>query len=160
MYALARTGAVAVIEGPPGIGKTRLAEEVLATARAARALVFEARCYAGEAGLAYTPVAALLRETTDALERASQLAALPPDQLAEVAWLVPALNRRAGVAAVPPLAGPDARRRFFEAVADLLLAACAGSAPGVLLIDDAHWADSGERGCGNTGDARNATQRA
>lgn len=37
--------------------------------------------------------------------------------------------------------GADARRRFFEAMADVLLQACDGRALGVLFVDDAQWAD-------------------
>ena len=142
VYAAAGAGALAAVEGQAGIGKTRLADDLLAAARAAGGVGLSARCYEGESGLAYAPVAALLRAATATLERTGRLAALPPDQLAEAGRLVPALARRADVPAAPPLTGPDARRRFFEAVADLLLDAYAGSAPGVLLIDDAHWADS------------------
>lgn len=141
LYA-AGAGALAALEGQPGIGKTRLAEDLLAATRAAGGITLPARCYEGEAGLAYAPIAALLREATASLDRAGHLTALPPDQLAEAARLVPALARRGDLPAAQPLAGPDARRRFFEAVVDLLLAACSGPAPGVLLVDDAHWADS------------------
>jgi len=142
VYAAARTGALAALEGQPGIGKTSLAEDLLALARAGGGTTLSARCYEGEAGLAYAPVAVLLREAVAALERVGALAGLPADQLAEAARLVPALARRPNIPAAPPLAGPDARRRFFEAVADLLLTACAGAAPGALFVDDAHWADS------------------
>ncbi len=141
VYALARTGALAAIEGPGGIGKTRLAEDLLGAARAAGAPTIAARCYQGEVGLAYAPLATLLREATVVLERLGRLGDVPRDQLAEVARLVPALARRINLPEVPPMAGPDGRRRFFEAVADLLIDSCNGSAPGVLLIDDAHWAD-------------------
>jgi DNA-binding SARP family transcriptional activator/tetratricopeptide (TPR) repeat protein len=142
VYAAAPSGALAALSGPPGIGKTSLAEDLLIVVRAGGGATLAARCYEGEAGLAYAPVAALLREAVATLDRSGRFGALPPDQLAEVARLVPALARRPDLRAAPPLAGPDARRRFFEAVADLLLAACAGAAAGVLFVDDAHWADS------------------
>lgn len=142
VYRAARTGAFAAIEGQPGIGKTRLAEDLLSTVRALGGPVYAARCYEGEAGLAYAPVAALLREATLTLEREDRLAGLPREQLAEAARLVPALARRVELPEASPPAGPDARLRFFEAVTGLLLAACAGRVPGVMLVDDAHWADS------------------
>ncbi len=110
--------------------------------RAAGGIVLVARCYEGEAGLAYAPVAALLREAVAALERIGALAELLPEQLAEVARLAPALVWAADLPTAPPLAGPKARRRFFEAVTDLMFAACAGATPGALFVDDAHWADS------------------
>jgi predicted ATPase len=46
---------VAVLEGEAGIGKTRLAEEFLGHARSCGAGVVAARCYAGQANLAYGP---------------------------------------------------------------------------------------------------------
>ena len=140
-YVAAQTGAVAVIEGPPGIGKTRLADDLLAFAREQHAPVLVARCYDGEAGLAYAPVAALLHEATMLLERQGRLNDLPRDQIAEVARLVPVLARRFNLPEAAPVTGPDGRRRFFEAVTDLLLIVCRGAAPGVVLIDDVHWAD-------------------
>lgn len=141
VYAATRTGAVAVIEGQPGIGKTRLAEDLLLSANAIGAATFVARCYEGEAGLAYAPVAGLLREAVTLLERSGRLG-VPHDQLAEIARLVPALARRIAPPEAPAAPGPDARRRFFEAVADVLIDACNDASPGVMLVDDAHWADS------------------
>jgi tetratricopeptide (TPR) repeat protein len=136
---VAHGGTIAAITGSPGIGKTHLAEDLLAAAREGGGITLIARCYEGEASLAYAPIAALLREATTALERAGRLAGLPQSQRAEGARLVPGLA--GDQADAPRLVGPDARRRFFEAVSDMLLAAIAGSAPGVLLVDNAHWAD-------------------
>lgn len=142
IHMAARAGAVAAIEGPPGIGKTRLAEDLLSAVRAIGAPTFTARCYEGEAGLAYAPVAALLREATAALERSGRLDNLPRDQLTALARLVPALARRIDMPEHSPVSGSEARRHFFEAVANLLITACNGPAPGVMLVDDASWADN------------------
>ena len=60
--AAAPDGGLAVIEGEAGIGKTRLAAELVRRARAAGAVVLEARCHDDEAGLPYGPVVELLRE--------------------------------------------------------------------------------------------------
>ena len=46
-------GGLAVIEGEAGIGKTRLAEELMASARSRGAVVLAARCHDDEAGLPY-----------------------------------------------------------------------------------------------------------
>lgn len=141
-YANAGGGALAAITGQPGIGKTRLAEDLLALARNAGGSTLTARCYAGESTLAYAPIAALIRAALSALERQGRRATLSGALLAEIARLIPDLARDTERAEPQPLAGPEARRRFFEAMADLLFAACAGRSPGVILIDDAHWADS------------------
>jgi DNA-binding SARP family transcriptional activator len=142
LYAAVQGGALAAITGPPGIGKTALAEDLLATVRAAGGVTLTARCYEGEAGLAYGPVAALLHEATLSLENSGRLVDMPPVQRAEVARLVPRLAGSGPQTDLAPLVGPEARRRFFEAVTDLLLAAVAGRPQGVLLVDDAQWADS------------------
>lgn len=141
LFGNATSGGFAAITGQPGIGKTRLAEDLLALARQAGAGTLVARCYDGESTLAYAPVAALVRSALGTLERAERLAALPVSRLTEVTRLVPDLARHGDATALQPLTGPEARRRFFEAVADLLFAATAGHAPGVLFVDDAHWAD-------------------
>ena len=54
-------GRVVVIEGEAGIGKTRLAEALADAVRAAGGIVLAARGYPGEAGIAYGPIAELLR---------------------------------------------------------------------------------------------------
>jgi DNA-binding SARP family transcriptional activator len=141
LYATAHHGALAAITGSPGIGKTHLAEDLLAAIHGAGGVTLTARCYEGEASLAYAPIAAVLREATKALERAGRLGVLSQRQRSEVGRLVPRLAGDADQANAPPLVGPDARRRFFEAVSDTLLAAIAGPVPGVLLVDDVHWAD-------------------
>src|SRR5260370_33227679 len=53
-YASIQTdGCVVILEGEAGIGKTRLAEEFMAHARARGATVMAPRCYEGETNLAY-----------------------------------------------------------------------------------------------------------
>jgi DNA-binding SARP family transcriptional activator/tetratricopeptide (TPR) repeat protein len=138
----AGTGGLIALTGQAGIGKTRLAEELLGVAHSAGSVILAARCYEGESALAYAPVAALLRAAVGALERADRLQMLDATQLAEVARLVPELSRQVALPETQPLAGPEARRRFFEAVVELIVAACAGPAAGVIVVDDAHWADS------------------
>lgn len=135
-------GSLAAITGQPGIGKTRLAEVLLLAVGAAGGVVLSARCYEGESALAYAPIAALLRAAVGALQRSRGPHALEVPQAAEIARLVPELARQLTLPEAQPLAGPEARRRFFEAVAELLFTACSGPAPGVVFVDDAHWADS------------------
>lgn len=138
----AGAGSLAALSGQPGIGKTRLAEELLATAIRAGGVVLAAPCYEGEGALAYAPIAALLRGAVGALQRSDRVDMLAGAQAAEIARLVPELARQLALPELPPLTGPEARRRFFEAVAELLFTACAGPAPGVIFVDDVHWADS------------------
>jgi DNA-binding SARP family transcriptional activator len=72
---------VALISGEVGIGKTRLAEELVQWARRQGITTATARCYAGEGELAYAPVAAWLR--------ALPLPQLGPVWRTEVARILP-----------------------------------------------------------------------
>ncbi len=138
----AHTGQVIVIEGEAGIGKTRLANELVAYARRCGSVVGVARCYEGEAALAYSAAVALLRAIVGS-EPATRLSTLPDIWLGEASRLAPELlTTRAGVAAPGPLESPGAQNRFFEGLRETLIAACAtGQPPGLLLLDDAQWAD-------------------
>jgi DNA-binding SARP family transcriptional activator len=139
--AAAPDGRLAVIEGEAGIGKTRLAHELTANVAADGGAVLAAGCHEDEAGIPYGPVVALLgealREAPEALaERVS------PQRLADAALLLPELASLGGD--LPPpiaLSGPGARARLLEAVAEVLAAACHGSTPGLVLVDDVHAAD-------------------
>jgi predicted ATPase len=52
---LAGAGSLFLISGEPGIGKTRLAEELAAEARTGDARVIWGRCWAGDGAPAYWP---------------------------------------------------------------------------------------------------------
>jgi DNA-binding SARP family transcriptional activator/predicted ATPase len=132
--AIGSTGRVALVEGEAGVGKTRLADELLAHAREHGAAVLAARAYEEEGSLAYGPIVEALRARTR--EDAGWAAAVPTPALGEAARLLPEL-----AGPPPPLDGPVAQRRFLDAVWTAIAAAAAGPAPGVLFVDDAQWAD-------------------
>lgn len=132
-------GRVALIEGEAGIGKTRLAEELAATARERGAAVLAGRAYEEESALAYGPLVEALRGRLR--EDDGWLATLPERTVTEAARLLPELGP-----APPALDSAAARARFHDGVWDTIAAAAAGPAPGLLLIDDAHWADAATLG--------------
>ncbi|HKS71032.1 MAG TPA: AAA family ATPase, partial [Ktedonobacterales bacterium] len=144
--AIGDSGRVVVLAGEAGIGKTRLAEEFTANARAnGGAAVIATRCYDGEASLAYAPLIAALRAALAQDEIVRRLAELPDRWLAEAARLAPEIARvrpGQGLPPAPPLEGPGAQGQFFEGLRQVLLAACRGPKPGILLFDDVQWADS------------------
>ena len=135
-------GRVIMIEGEAGIGKTRLAEELLAYARRKGANVLFAHCYEGESHLAYAPVVSALRTALAQQHEARRLDDIPASWLSEAARLLPELSMlRPGLPPPPPLDNPGAQTRFFEGVRQLFLALSAGDAPGILCFDDLHWID-------------------
>lgn len=137
-YEAARAGGQCLaLEGEAGIGKTRLAEEFVRRRATGGARLLTARCYAGQADLAYAPFVEALRTGLSRPGAAEQLAQLPEHFRAEAARLLPELL----VAPPPALEGPGAQSRFFEGVRQALLALAAGAQPGIFFVDDAHWAD-------------------
>lgn len=126
------------IEGEAGIGKTRLMEAVLASQPSAGAAALTLRCYAGQSSLAYGPVIEGLRSALRSPEASARVGALPAHHRAEAARLLPELSA-ADLPPAAPLESPGAHSRFLEALRQVLLAAL--SRPGVVCVDDAHWAD-------------------
>jgi len=120
----------AVIAGEPGIGKTRLAEELAALAGARAVPVLWGGCTATEGAPAYWPWRRILR---------SWLAVVGPDRAAaamagfgEVARLAPEL---------PGEPVESDRFALFDAVARFLVTV-AEEAGLVLVLDDVQWADA------------------
>jgi predicted ATPase/DNA-binding SARP family transcriptional activator len=139
--ALAGRGRLCLLAGEPGIGKSRLADELLAhaTARGARTLV--GRCWEAGGAPAYWPWVQLLRAYVreaepDALR--TQLGAGATD----LAQIVPELRERFEDLPVPQALEPEAARfRLFDAVAAFLRDASRGQ-PLVVFLDDLHAADA------------------
>jgi len=122
-----------LISGEAGIGKTRLAEELVQWAGRQGIATATARCYAAEGELAYAPAAAWLR--------ARPLPPLEPVWRTEIARILPELLDDAADLSPPgPITEPWQRRRFFEALSRALLH---GEQPLLLFIDALQWCDRG-----------------
>ena len=124
-----------LIRGEAGIGKSRLAEELIAWCGPQGVNTVTARCYAGEGRLAYAPIAGWLK--SEALQ--PMLMRLDAPWLTHVARLRPEL-----VTARPEIPVLDRelenwqRLQFFEALAQAFQSAD----PLVLVLDDLQWADA------------------
>ncbi len=127
-------GRLVVLEGETGVGKTRLAGELVAWARAEGAAAASVACVEEEAGLAYGCAIELVRSVL----RDGHSGAVSPGAAAEAARLVPELGTPPALA----LDGPGAQARFLDGITRTLLEATTGRRPGVLVVDDAHWADA------------------
>jgi DNA-binding SARP family transcriptional activator len=141
-----------VLEGEPGIGKTRLAAEFLRWATAQGAAVLHGRAFEVGGRLPYQPLVDALRshlEHPSPGERSGPvgITQLGPTWLAELARLLPELRE-----ALPHLPAPasgepaEAQLQLFEAVARLGRT-LAASGPVVLLVDDVQWADLATLDC-------------
>jgi DNA-binding SARP family transcriptional activator len=134
-------GRLALIEGEAGIGKTRLAREVVARIADRGGIVLAASCHDDEAGLPYGPVVELLGEALRTAG-AGLADAVPAQRLADASLLAPELAREhPDLPAPAALTGPATRARLFEGVAAVLSVAGTGRCPGVVLVDDVHAAD-------------------
>ena len=124
-----------LIRGEAGIGKTRLAEELVDWCTRQGIAVATARSYAIEGRLAYAPIADWLRSrpVRPALSR------LDAVWLSEVARLLPELTlERRDLPRPAPLTENWQRQRLFEALAQALLHV---PQPLLLVIDDLQWCD-------------------
>ncbi|MGH2454467.1 MAG: protein kinase domain-containing protein [bacterium] len=139
---LSARGQVVLIAGEPGIGKTRLAEELLVYARLRGCLALTGRCYEQEVAIPYLPVAEVLQAAVRSLAAERLEEALGP-HAPEIVKLVPELATRvARLEPSPPLEPNQERLRLYESVRSFL-ATLAHRQPLVVLFDDLHWADAG-----------------
>jgi DNA-binding SARP family transcriptional activator len=135
----ARHGAVVLVSGEAGIGKSRLME-AFATRLADRALVLAAAARPAGQTLPYQPVAEALRSLP---EWHTLTSAVQPVWLAEAARLLPELRDLYPNLPPPLPAEPDeARTRLLEALCRLMLGLSSVPRPLLLCLDDIHWADS------------------
>jgi DNA-binding winged helix-turn-helix (wHTH) protein/tetratricopeptide (TPR) repeat protein len=136
-------GSVVLLSGEPGIGKTRLAEELAARTTHAGALALWGRCWETGGAQAFWPWTQVLRGYAHEAGRKELRAALGPAK-DRIGPFIPELYGELGEAAVPrsvpALDTEDARFVLFDAATGFL-ARAAGRRPLGLLLDDLHAAD-------------------
>jgi DNA-binding SARP family transcriptional activator len=140
---LAGRGALLVLEGEAGVGKTRLALEVLNQAAGRGATVISATCQVLERDLPFAPLADSLGRYLYGLPDIV-VRSLPGASLAQLVQIIPSLQDRLGGLHIPApeLLGSaeENRLRLIDAIVAFLVS-LANQRPLVVFFDDLHWAD-------------------
>jgi len=146
-------GGVALVESDPGGGRTRFVEDLAEAVRARGGLVLFGRCHGQRHDVPFDPAVQALAHFRAQLPLLSD-----PDRAARLRSLRRSLDGRADplLAIAPSLrgplladpgvsGGPVDRRRFVRTLRDALIGTATEGRPTVLVIDDAHRADSSTR---------------
>ena len=136
----AGSGNTVLLEGEPGIGKSRLMREIAAHAAGLGLRTLATNCYEIDRATPYQPVIDLVSR---ALDRASDaaLGSMAAVSLAELAALVPELGERCTDLPQLSNAFPEARQMRLARAVGQLLDAASGGRPYLLMVDDIQWAD-------------------
>jgi DNA-binding winged helix-turn-helix (wHTH) protein/tetratricopeptide (TPR) repeat protein len=135
------SGRLVLISGEAGIGKTRLAEEAIAMARANGIAIFSGRCLDDEQAVPFLPFVEMLESIVGRSSGADALRATFGEQGGELTRLLPRLR-----ALVPDFSprtdlGPaEARRYLFNSFCDFV-SRIARERSALLLFEDLQWAD-------------------
>jgi DNA-binding SARP family transcriptional activator len=138
--ALSGRGRLCLLGGEPGIGKSRLAEEVITQARVRGARVLVGRCWEAGGAPAYWPwvqsLRSYVRET-----KAEKLRAQLGEGAADVTQILPELREiLPGLSAPTAIEAEGERFRLFDATAQFLRNA-SDHRPILLVLDDLNAAD-------------------
>lgn len=143
-WSLAQQGRAHLIllSGEPGVGKTRLANELIEYAQNSGAPILRGGCYEYEATTPYLPFVEALRDWVHAAS-AENLRATLGDTASEIVKLAPEIEAKLGALPTNPvLSSNEERLRLFDNIARLIrnIAAPRGL---LMFLDDLHWADQG-----------------
>jgi serine/threonine protein kinase/tetratricopeptide (TPR) repeat protein len=134
-------GGLVLVGGEPGVGKTRLARELLAEARRRGCLCLTGHCYEMEGAPPFVPFVESTEQAARLVPRAVRAAM--GDLAPEIAAMVPSLRRMySDIPSLPDVPGDQRRRLMFSAFLEYVQRGTQKS-PGVILLDDLHWADEG-----------------
>jgi class 3 adenylate cyclase/tetratricopeptide (TPR) repeat protein len=133
-------GVLVMIGGEPGVGKTRLAEELAAEARQRGMLSLTGHCYEMEGAPPYIAFVEMLEATARLIPAAALREALG-DAAPEVAKLMPELRRLFPDIAAPLELPPEQERRYLFNSMHEFMERAGHAQPLFLVLEDLHWAD-------------------
>ena len=139
--AASRRGRLFLISGEPGVGKSRLADEVAAAADTNRLTIMLGHCSEHDEAVAYLPFVEMLENFVDRASNPNSLRKALGEQASELARLLPKLKHI--LPGLPPpldLPPPQARRHLFNCFFDFV-ARIASEQPTLMILEDLHWAD-------------------
>jgi DNA-binding SARP family transcriptional activator len=132
-------GQAVLIEGEPGVGKTTLVQQFVASVRA-QAQVLQGTCHALGSELPYQPLLQAMGAGIRSVSQAT-LSQIPALWQRELAPFVPELQERLGeIQPNPELSSREGKMRWFSAIT-IFLEAFARERPLLLFLDDLHGAD-------------------
>lgn len=138
---VAGRGSLVLIGGEPGIGKSRLADQLMSRARDEDLRVLIGRCWDGAGAPAYWPWVQALRMLVRGLAD-DEVRRLLGSGAGDVAQIVPELRERLSeLPAATAIESESARFQLFDSTAAFLRRA-GDAGPLVIVIDDLHAADT------------------
>jgi predicted ATPase len=129
-------GEILLISGEPGIGKSRLAREIMVQVQMEHGTPLVGECYAGGSA-PYAAFAQMILNVGD------WPADLPPLILADLISLAPGLRVRYPDIPPNPALDPQAEQQRLYESAFSFFVRLANQAPLLLALEDVHWADGG-----------------
>jgi len=138
--AIASSGALALIAGEAGVGKTRLIGEVAKKARDLGMLVLVGQCLDMEGAPPYQPTIEQLERTVRIVSSDNVREALG-ENAPEVAKLLPELRQRYPDIPDPVALPPEQERRYLLHGMCEFIERGARAQPMMLVYEDLHWAD-------------------
>ncbi len=138
--ALSGRGQMVMLAGEPGIGKTRLAQELATRAESLGAQVMWGGCYEHVGAPPYWPYVQPIRAYVQEIS-AEQLRSQMGPGAADIADVIPEVLTKLPDLEMPAALDPDqARFRLFDSFTTFFKSA-AQTQPMMLVLEDLHWAD-------------------
>ena len=139
--AAAGRGGLFMVSGGPGIGKTRLTEELTALAQASRIAVFTGHCSERVEAIPFLPFVEILESCVDGATGADALRVLLGQEGPELGRLLPKLGRILPDLAAPLELTPTQARRHLLNCLCAFLTRITENQPTLMILEDLHWAD-------------------